>query len=686
MDKISRKTYIDCLWIVAAACFLICVLEGAIFFYNKFDSYFVYVIMLLQNAIKAYKLDADIKLDEAFAFAKEFNVYDIRAIISYVYCVVVVIAPLCTLAAIVNFLAKPFLFVKGAIKTAGKKKSLLIVGDEENKAKFIKAACTEKNRVYTYEKAPVSSEKSNEYLSNGIHMIKTFSGQKAEQKYSKSDIEDFDRVLLCYDNAMDSLEELKAIADYYLKKNPGKSVKNQKIYITCDELGIAEIIENYYDTEIQAQNAKEEIHIKIDLYISDVKKTAVDEMFKKYPIYSYNEKLFESQKGITNTTFDVHMGIIGFGDFGKKTLIEAMNLSVLDVNSKIVFDVFDKNLETIFPTFMKNFSTEMVHEIIKGQTSDDAYRTIVINDRKDSLFRCDGEMVIRFWAKDVDTILFTDTFKKINTEMPFTYIMVAMDTEKRMASSVAEMRRFIGTNWNTEDETPNPPIIVRMENNAEAFALIDGNKTVITYKESETVYSFDTIESSTIVENAKRFNFVYNCVSDQIYDFVSNFQETSGEKDVNKALYDAFIDGKFVPSFNEALKVISSGSSKEIQEKWLKNDFYSRDSSIAQSLHQQVKKWLYGTSEEVECSAISKAVRSDSKRNSKEYKGMLEHRRWNLYQISHGWAYTSASKKNKSLRLHPCLTTFDNLCKTKADTLEYDIIPYEMLALKDIEQ
>ena len=56
----KRNKYKDYLWYTALAVFIICVIER-IFFYHNVENPFLKVTLIIQNAIKAYKIDPDIK-------------------------------------------------------------------------------------------------------------------------------------------------------------------------------------------------------------------------------------------------------------------------------------------------------------------------------------------------------------------------------------------------------------------------------------------------------------------------------------------------------------------------------------------------------------------------------------------------------------------------------------------------
>ena len=65
----KRNKYKDYLWYTAIAVFVICVLEG-IFYYHSVESPFLKVMLNIQNAIKAYKIDPDIDQADALEYVK----------------------------------------------------------------------------------------------------------------------------------------------------------------------------------------------------------------------------------------------------------------------------------------------------------------------------------------------------------------------------------------------------------------------------------------------------------------------------------------------------------------------------------------------------------------------------------------------------------------------------------------
>lgn len=108
----KRNKYKDYLWYTALAVFIICVIEG-IFFYHNVENPFLKVTLNIQNAIKAYKIDPDIKQAEALAYMQKSGGGIISVIITYVYCFAVIVAPFCTVGALAVLIRKPASYVRG---------------------------------------------------------------------------------------------------------------------------------------------------------------------------------------------------------------------------------------------------------------------------------------------------------------------------------------------------------------------------------------------------------------------------------------------------------------------------------------------------------------------------------------------------------------------------------------------
>ena len=102
----KRNKYKDYLWYVALAVFVLCILEG-IMYYHDTENTFLKISLNIQNAIKAYKIDPDIKQAEAIRFLNESGGGFLRSVLTYLYCASVIVAPFCTIGALTILISKP---------------------------------------------------------------------------------------------------------------------------------------------------------------------------------------------------------------------------------------------------------------------------------------------------------------------------------------------------------------------------------------------------------------------------------------------------------------------------------------------------------------------------------------------------------------------------------------------------
>ena len=87
----------------------------------------------IQNAIKAYKIDPDIDQADALEYVKTAGGGVFTIILTYVYCIAVIIAPLCTVGALAILVRKPASYVRSLLSQRGKKRILLIGEGAYNK-------------------------------------------------------------------------------------------------------------------------------------------------------------------------------------------------------------------------------------------------------------------------------------------------------------------------------------------------------------------------------------------------------------------------------------------------------------------------------------------------------------------------------------------------------------------------
>lgn len=634
----KRNKYKDYLWYTALAVFIICVIEG-IFFYHNVENPFLKVTLNIQNAIKAYKIDPDIKQAEALAYMQKSGGGVLSGIITYAYCLAVIVAPFCTIGALTVLIRKPASYIRGFFNQRNKK-SVLVIGEGKYQFAFIDAL-TKDCRVTVVESSVLSEENKLKYINKGVKFVQKYGDMSLENVFKLVDIRKFNDIFLCDENALENIEYLKVLSSKSSQYNGGGDTSYQQIHLVCTDNSMAELIRQYYDN----------LDIKsFDLNIVDVNKMAVNKMYKEHPVYTANK----------DDNYDVHIGIIGFGDFGQSALIQGLNVSVLSADSKICVDVFDKDIDSIIGGFMKNFSVDALdglryikEDVYEGKSTGCYELKMPFNTVPDK-FGMDGEINIRFFNTDARTLQFNKIFKKCNVQNPFTYLIVAMSDTRSMANTIIELKQLL---YNKGDACINIPVIVRVKENND-FANIYGEKNLFTINRDRDIYAYDSITNQEITNEAKLFNHRYNL----LYSVISDYK-----KDKNTVIDDNFMLEIEKHLKEDALKVEKDMS--ELNKVWHKMSIFDRESSIAQSLHQDVKKWLVYDR------------KTFSLKDDKEELEKIEHRRWNVFMITHGFKYERSERKDLYAKTHPCISKWEVLKVEKPDTLEYDYTPYYILKM-----
>lgn len=634
----KRNKYKDYLWYTALAVFIICVIEG-IFFYHNVENPFLKVTLNIQNAIKAYKIDPDIKQAEALAYMQKSGGGVLSGIITYAYCLAVIVAPFCTIGALAVLIRKPASYIRGFFNQRNKK-SVLVIGEGKYQFAFIDAL-TKDCRVTVVESSVLSEENKLKYINKGVKFVQKYGDMSLENVFKLVDIRKFNDIFLCDENALENIEYLKVLSSKSSQYNGGGDTSYQQIHLVCTDNSMAELIRQYYDN----------LDIKsFDLNIVDVNKMAVNKMYKEHPVYTANK----------DDNYDVHIGIIGFGDFGQSALIQGLNVSVLSADSKICVDVFDKDIDSIIGGFMKNFSVDALdglryikEDVYEGKSTGCYELKMPFNTVPDK-FGMDGEINIRFFNTDARTLQFNKIFKKCNVQNPFKYLIVAMSDTRSMANTIIELKQLL---YNKGDACINIPVIVRVKENND-FANIYGEKNLFTINRDRDIYAYDSITNQEITNEAKLFNHRYNL----LYSVISDYK-----KDKNTVIDDNFMLEIEKHLKEDALKVEKDMS--ELNKVWHKMSIFDRESSIAQSLHQDVKKWLVYDR------------KTFSLKDDKEELEKIEHRRWNVFMITHGFKYERSERKDLYAKTHPCISKWEVLKVEKPDTLEYDYTPYYILKM-----
>lgn len=283
----KRNKYKDYLWYTALVVFVLCIIEGLMYYHGE-DNTFLKISLNIQNAIKAYKIDPDIKQSEAISFLAESGGGILMTIITYLYCASVIVAPFCTIGALTVLILKPANYVKGLLKRRHEN-SILVLGSGVYKNNFIYALAKDCN-VTVVEADGITEDRKLKYLNHGIKFVQKYSDMPMANVLKSLKLSRFNDFLLCDENVMENIDNMKLLLSFNTLGKT-KDGNYQQMYIGCNDSSMGEIIRQYYD---RLDNKS------IDINIIDINQMAVNKMFAEHPVFMAN----------TKDNLDVHMGII----------------------------------------------------------------------------------------------------------------------------------------------------------------------------------------------------------------------------------------------------------------------------------------------------------------------------------------------------------------------------------------
>ena len=229
-----------------------------------------------------------------------------------------------------------------------------------------------------------------------------------------------------------------------------------------------------------------------------------------------------------------------------------------------------------------------------------------------------GSIEIHFWGTDVRKVQFKKVFEICNSEYPFSYIIASMGDKDLVQHLIINMKGMLADSkeQNENNFSHETTIVAVVKDNIhgkyEGVNIINRNKDM---------YSYKALTNETIMKNAMRFHWTYSETANVVYD--KKRSVTEDEK---------------AEIFMKRNKV----SDEALMDRWKKSKIYDRESTLYQSLAQNTRIWIkkyYTTS------------------NSKEIFSMIEHRRWVIYMITHGWRFEDVEKKDMVRKFHPCINT-----------------------------
>lgn len=636
--------------------FVVCVLEGTVYYKNASDSLFARIMLNIQNAVQAFFMSTEIKTSDVVKeLGTELTMYE-RAL-AYLYLAMVVLAPLCTAAAIISFVKSIWYRMLTAVKTFRKKKRVIICGYNSAAERLISSVQKSSSLpVVLFAKEEITKEQRLELEKKNVRIVDFRDNSKAQDICRQYRAEEAAYMLLMHPKTTDNFSSFLELDTYISGCLPGKSY-SIPCYLFIDN-SIREVIDAYYD-EREAATADGGLHL--DLHILHVKELQARQMFLKKPIYTWNlesrkcsPQFYSSYEENAENPWNVHMLIAGFGELGQSVLLEAVTQSVMHPNSRIIIDIADHRMEEQFLRFSKRFSTSIKECLEQNVVLDGMnvrYRIRLDGASVPGGGSLDGLLELRFHNTDINYENFEQLLEDISDESPLTYCAVCFKDVLESIAAATGVEKVLRNRNNVD-----VPMVLVSNRRERILDYLHKNdrqfKNIFVMDEEGGFLDIDRIIACEEERRAKEFNYKYNMLS-----------------------------GNMKPK-DTGLNTASDN--EEMDRQWRKMPVFKRNSSRAMSSHGNIKKMLLANTPKLSMKEVEDVFAIENNEKNAEYINsipmlksfsMLEHRRWCYYMIMNGYSYTDGDK-NDDLKVNPCILSWKDLCVKKPEYCRYDIAAF----------
>ena len=652
MNKKTSEIIKKILLGLAIFSFIITFIEGCLYYENIKNGLFRFLI-IIQNSIKAFAFSTDISIEKMLSDV-EAHPGLFRMIIGYAYGIACFTAPYCTLTFLYKIMTK-LLKANLVISKRKKYKHIIIFGYNDE----VKALLSNKDYINSnkYKIHLIAGDGSleqdeayilqNKYEFHSVDFLK-LSGRQIHYFLKKIEAELAEDIILFESSSsrnfsLYNLFHSEEFRDYF-KKNGMK--ENLKFFCRCEDAGIEQIIQDYYDSYIVNNR---EAEVCSDLEIISVPELRIRKMLQKNPLHSYY-----LNSGIQDMNeWHLHMLIIGFGKLGQQLLLQAMSQGVTGSKNRIIIDVIDYEVEKKKSIFANTFSDEYVdfHE-----------NEFIISSEK-----ADGTLKIRFRNMDIRYQQFESLLQKLGEDGAFTYVAICLEDPDTTLHCMSKVTRYVKSCCSKNQvNADNVCFGIRMDFDKRMEKYITNNaktyKNVFAIEATENAISLEGLLNDEIDRSAKDFNYIYNTIN------------INPDPDSNHVTEDKFKMWKKMSLFRrnssralaeheDVKQLFMKDVTEEQMEKWFGEN--------GELLEYKDGNWFYKTDEasfvKMQSDIINYPIVSEFSR--------MEHRRWCYFMASAGWKNTDKPKKDDVFLENPCMVTWDDLKTIKPEYCVYDLIP-----------
>lgn len=630
------------LLVLAIMSFLIAAFEGTLYYSEK--PAFFRILLVLQNSINAFAFKPSISLTDAITLMDNHRT-PLYIAIGYSYGAAVFTAPYCTLAVVYKVLER-LMRVMFGLRHGKRDEHIAVFGYNDSVRAMLRnydQSAHKKRCIHIISEYAFTSEERYELISKGcrLHQMAVLRADEKELHFlmEKAMLDRADHVILFEDSSVTNFSLLQIFS---LTEGDGRFALKSGTRITCrcEDDSIGELIADYYRTSADGKTG-------YSLEIVSIPELQVRKMFCEKPLHStfLHTDLPVSQ-------WHTHLLILGFGQIGQQTLLQAINLGVFHSQNEIVIDIYDQDIANRMEIFANRFAM---------QTFEKDGLTICLRPEA-----ADGRLLIRGHKLNVRFQEFFEEIRVCHREMPFTYAVAAIDDISVGVHCVMQLAALF-----TECGTPHIPILMRMDSDRRLAKYINNNDStladVFLIEDRAIVLSLDLILNREINSMARQFHHLYSGIQ------VVSKNEMGWDTDIADA-----------------------------EELWSSTSLFRRESSKALAAHSSVKQVIFERlAKELGLSDVDAAIdaligtdgslmtydgkiwhlREDedgflaalAKSPFADAAARMEHRRWCYFVASSGWRY---GVRDDARKIHNCLLTFDALCQDEngRTTVKYDLM------------
>lgn len=670
--------------------FLFMLIGGFIYSYQQDINPIYKLLSIIQNAINATTFHPDLKIKDLAGVLKGNLIFEFFGI---GYGLALIVTPIGAAAILADFI-KDLIRLQTIILRKSYEQIIVIFGFNNSVIKWINE---DKNKnklfvIFTDEDIKVSLTNKK----NVKHFVVDYRDMGAIKSYfdKVKSFEANDRVII-YDNDTNNINIMNALVNFKDKYN------FKVIYCVAKEPSMkkqyAKIAQKYKD--------------KYDIKVLSDADLSVRNLLEQVPLTKYyeyvNDDILTENGNLNNNEMHIHHLVLGLGNMSQSYILQTINQSVLSDKNIIIYDIYDKDIEKCKYELLENFSRTYIGKEIKNENSCE----YEITNK-----RADGQLILRFRKLDVcikefDNAMDKDKMYK-DRYLPFTHIFIGIPQIDASYKIQDKIERYLLKRTRDEEIKRLPYIYsrIKVNNNDIEHINISNELFNIADKSKETWQRQINIENVLICEKDITLeNFLANKVDELAKEFNYYYYVLKMEPSYN-------ISDDLNKLKKEHEKNVIYNENVIKQKKWDEADFYDKESSILQAVHQDTKKWLlekcYKNATDNNLTGAAIAKRELSKidgfrctkyneckvtlweyddeeellvalENNKVIAEMLklEHRRWCYAVATLGWGESKKENvpKDKLLRKNICLCDWETLKSRSKEKCKGDIQPLLVL-------